>query len=351
MQCEKIGSIVERLTRHYLPFTLLSKERLPEVPDIIRVFELKEKEILQMRGGIGTDYLFVTSGCVDIIRDGEIHSLAGPKDVKHRPFLLPGENIAATVVATTDCVIVRADREMLDELISWDEMVHITDVDGDQEVRDVMHLVRNSLAFRKLPLEHFEEAIRKMYKRPVQEGEYIVRRGEEADAFYVLVKGNAASWTMELYDDEPQRQADLHSGDAFGDLALVSGQARSRTVQMLEDGELLVLNRDDYKELIAKSLVKVVKPKLAKTLLDGERELVDVRYAEEFEDHRIPGAMLIPLYELKIRAVELDKEKKYIAYCHSGSRSAVATLILTQMGYDVISLEGGIRDWPYEQES
>jgi predicted sulfurtransferase len=48
---------------------------------------------------------------------------------------------------------------------------------------------------------------------------------------------------------------------------------------------------------------------------------------------------------------ELDKSKKYIVYCHGGSRSAIATLIMTQNQIDVISLEGGIRNWPFETQS
>jgi rhodanese-related sulfurtransferase len=76
-----------------------------------------------------------------------------------------------------------------------------------------------------------------------------------------------------------------------------------------------------------------------------------VRYSEEFDEHHIPGATLIPLYELRNRMNELDKGKKYIVYCHGGARSAIATLILTQNQFDVLSLEGGIRSWPFETQS
>jgi rhodanese-related sulfurtransferase len=48
---------------------------------------------------------------------------------------------------------------------------------------------------------------------------------------------------------------------------------------------------------------------------------------------------------------ELDVSKKYIAYCHSGSRSAVAVMMLNQNKFDVLSLDGGIRDWPFETAS
>ena len=66
--------------------------------------------------------------------------------------------------------------------------------------------------------------------------------------------------------------------------------------------------------------------------------------AIEFDDNHIPGAILIPLFELRNRMDELDKSKRYVVYCHGGGRSAVATLVLSQHQYDVVSLDGGIRD-------
>ena len=59
----------------------------------------------------------------------------------------------------------------------------------------------------------------------------------------------------------------------------------------------------------------------------------------------------MPLYEIRNRMDEQDKNDRYIVYCHAGGRSAVATLVLNQNQFDVVSLEGGIRDWPFETAS
>jgi rhodanese-related sulfurtransferase len=56
----------------------------------------------------------------------------------------------------------------------------------------------------------------------------------------------------------------------------------------------------------------------------------------------------MPLCELRKRTDELDKNQRYIVYCHAGRRSAVATLILNQNQFDVVTLEGGVRDRPFE---
>ena len=120
---------------------------------------------------------------------------------------------------------------------------------------------------------------------------------------------------------------------------------------MKEDSTLSVLDKKDFDELISNPLIKKVNQKIAKTMFETDYIPIDVRYAEEYDDSHIPGAILIPLFELRNRMSELDKTKKYISYCHGGSRSAVATLVLTQNQYDVMSLEGGMRDWEYEVES
>ena len=42
---------------------------------------------------------------------------------------------------------------------------------------------------------------------------------------------------------------------------------------------------------------------------------------------------------------ELKKDETVLVYCRSGRRSMNAAEILTELGYKVINLEGGIIDW------
>jgi len=142
---------------------------------------------------------------------------------------------------------------------------------------------------------------------------------------------------------------ELGIGDAFGEEALISGKIRSERVCMIEDGSVLVLGKDDFHELIKKPLVNSVNAKIAKSMLESGYRLLDVRYIEEYEEQHIPGTMLIPLIELRDRVHELDPQLRYMIYCRSGNRSKVATMILKQNNFEnVVELEGGIRQWPYE---
>ena len=78
--------------------------------------------------------------------------------------------------------------------------------------------------------------------------------------------------------------------------------------------------------------------------------LLDVRTEEEFQEQRLAGAILIPDYEISLRAEEElpDKEALILIYCRSGRRSELAALELVSMGYTNVYDLGGIIDWPYE---
>lgn len=347
MKSIKLKRVLDNLSTHYLPFTLLSNERLSEVVNIVRFMELREGEIIQLRGSEANDYLYVVEGHLEVIQRGSIRSFAGPEDTRSRPFILPSAPATATIVARQDSIICHADRAMLDNLIAWDEMVHLSE-ESDTELHDRLELVRNSLVFRRLPLELVEAAFRSMEVKTVEAGEDIIRMGEDGDAFYIISQGSAETYQLGLYDDEPTKVADLAEGDAFGCEALISGNKRCETVRATSDCTLLVLNQKAFEDLIKNPLIKTVHPNVARTMTETGYRLLDVRYAEEFDDHHIPGAILMPLYELRNRMDELDRNQRYIVYCHAGGRAAVATLLLSQNQFDVVSLEGGIRDWPFE---
>ncbi|MBQ2849482.1 MAG: FAD-dependent oxidoreductase, partial [Thermoguttaceae bacterium] len=73
--------------------------------------------------------------------------------------------------------------------------------------------------------------------------------------------------------------------------------------------------------------------------------LLDVRTSEEFELATIPGAVNVPLDELRDRLGELDRSRPIVAFCQVGKRGYVAERILRQRGFDVFNLSGGFSTW------
>ena len=90
----------------------------------------------------------------------------------------------------------------------------------------------------------------------------------------------------------------------------------------------------------------------AKALMDSESGyiIIDARTQEEYDEGHIPGAILIPEYEIADRAEkELpDKNQLILVYCRSGRRSKIAAEELVKLGYTNVKEFGGIIDWEYE---
>ena len=90
----------------------------------------------------------------------------------------------------------------------------------------------------------------------------------------------------------------------------------------------------------------------AKALMDSESGyiIIDARTREEYDQGHIPGAIMIPEYEIADRAEkELpDKDQLILVYCRSGRRSKIAAEELVKLGYTNVKEFGGIIDWEYE---
>ena len=84
-------------------------------------------------------------------------------------------------------------------------------------------------------------------------------------------------------------------------------------------------------------------------LADNEVTLVDVREQWEFDICQIKGAILMPLGEIAMTYVNLNKDSKIALYCHSGIRSMhVADFLLSKGFQSLANLQGGIDAWAQE---
>jgi rhodanese-related sulfurtransferase/DNA-binding transcriptional ArsR family regulator len=79
----------------------------------------------------------------------------------------------------------------------------------------------------------------------------------------------------------------------------------------------------------------------------GEVTVLDVRPREEYRAGHIPGALSIPLKELKDRLAELPREQDIVAYCRGPYcvLAAQAVELLQAHGFRAVRLEDGVVDW------
>jgi rhodanese-related sulfurtransferase len=86
---------------------------------------------------------------------------------------------------------------------------------------------------------------------------------------------------------------------------------------------------------------------LRRRLRDGSATVIDVRPRDEYDAGHIPGALSMPVDEVKRRMKELPKRREVIAYCRGPfclySLDAVA--MLRKSGYRARRAEEGLPDW------
>jgi rhodanese-related sulfurtransferase len=70
--------------------------------------------------------------------------------------------------------------------------------------------------------------------------------------------------------------------------------------------------------------------------------VLDVREGIELAVESIPGAVNIPLPQLRSRLSELPKDKEINVVCRSGGRAYYATRILLQNGFNAKNVTGGM---------
>jgi rhodanese-related sulfurtransferase len=102
---------------------------------------------------------------------------------------------------------------------------------------------------------------------------------------------------------------------------------------------------DDAKTRVRETNVEEVKKKIDR---GAKFLLVDVREESEYAKDHLPGAIHLGkgIIERDIEARVPDLGAEIVLYCGGGFRSALAADNLQKMGYtNVISMDGGIRDW------
>ncbi|MBK5238997.1 MAG: FAD-dependent oxidoreductase [Actinomycetales bacterium] len=95
---------------------------------------------------------------------------------------------------------------------------------------------------------------------------------------------------------------------------------------------------------IAEGLTPSVQWHEVEALLESGSVLVDVRTENEHDAGHIPGAVCIPVDELRQHVASLA-DKHVIVSCQVGQRGHTAARLLAQHGIDVVNLDGGYLTW------
>lgn len=97
-------------------------------------------------------------------------------------------------------------------------------------------------------------------------------------------------------------------------------------------------------ENVLSGLVETAQWSQIKEFTDKGFDLIDVRSEGEFERGSIPGAINMPVDEIRERKSEL-KNKNLLVTCQVGQRGHTASLLLKELGFNAVNLDGGYLLW------
>ena len=336
------------------PVARLSPSRLDELAAVCYLEPVSKNLDPTRMMHNGTQALYVVTGDLGIrYENGNKVILRAGTDAAKHPVDAGRLKIKDTI-ALTPLDIVRIDLDLLDIMLTWDQLSGYppAQIPQTKVIKKEFKLDSASFnafklqngVFNKLPPANIEAMFARMQPLDVEAGQTIITQGQEGDYYYLINEGSAIVSRIKDPSQGSAVLAEIFKGAGFGEEALASDTKRNATVTMKTDGQLLRLKKQDFIELLKAPIISTISMQDAEVkVARGEAEWLDVRFASEYAYHHLEGAINAPLHELRSYISQLDSTKQYIVYCQTGRRSSAAAFILAQFGLKAVVLAGGTR--------
>jgi CRP-like cAMP-binding protein len=125
-----------------------------------------------------------------------------------------------------------------------------------KDAKETIQLLSKCDLLRHLPPEEVERILPCVRTRHLDDGEILFRAGDAGDALYIVAQGKVdvlSAGAAEQLNGHVTREklAELGEGQAFGEMALLSGQPRTATIQSPAQTDLLEIGKEDFDRLVA----------------------------------------------------------------------------------------------------
>lgn len=231
-----------------------------EMRTMIAAFEkvrVSKGEVIIQQGDSGDYFYVLVAGQVRFDVNG---STVGTADGGHafgELSLLYTCPRAATALATQDCELFRVDQKTFR---------YILQTQTKQADTDKRELLKSVPFLKDLDAGDLNKMIRTMVPRPFKAGEYLVRKGDEGDAFYVIQEGKVNVTDIEM-GGQPYEDQVLGAGDFFGERALVTKEPRAANCIGASTGIALSVDSDTFVKVMGNLSRLVLKATDKRTLV------------------------------------------------------------------------------------
>jgi len=127
----------------------------------------------------------------------------------------------------------------------------------EHDAKELIELLSRCDLLRHLPPQEIEIILPSVRTRRLAAGQVLFNAGDPGDILYIVARGEIeileANGSNGVPPDQPI--ASLREGEAFGEMALLSGSPRTATARSAGDVELLEIDRKDFERLVAEDQV------------------------------------------------------------------------------------------------
>ncbi len=334
------------ILKSLVPANALNAENFQELASKAFVEDVPAGKTIFKAGDLDRKATYLLEGQI-VLTDatGRSTTITGGTDIAKHP-LANQQPRQQTAKARTDCRITRFDSDLLDILLTWDQLsgIEVSEIqvsDGSDEDGDWMTRILQSQAFLQIPPANIQAMFMRMQEVPMRAGQEVIKQGDDGD-YYYIIKSGRAKVTRASKTGSELTLATLKDGDAFGEEALLSEAKRNATVSMETDGTLMRLSKEDFNALLKEPMLNWLSIEEAHDKVRLGAKFLDVRLESEHANTGITGSINIPLFMLRLKAEALDPKVAYVIYCDTGRRSSAAAFLLSERGLQTYVLKGGL---------
>jgi zinc transporter ZupT len=139
-----------------------------------------------------------------------------------------------------------------------------------EETRSLIKLLSKCDLLRHMPAQDIEDLLPAVRTRNVPAGEALFQAGDPGDALFIVANGR-----VQIKAESGSSIAELGEGEAFDEMALLTGSARTASAVPVSDVELLQIDRADFDRMLAndgqlaKAVQRLSHNRALKNLSDG----------------------------------------------------------------------------------
>ena len=236
--------------RALVPLHTLPEEALGELLDEVRFESLSKGKMLFEQGDTDHDHVYLLNGSVALLNGRKVVETIEAGSGTARFPLAHQTPRSQSARDKSPVRIARVDSRRLNDLLARSQTVdyQVRDFDAATE-DDWMSMLLQSPVLLQVPAANLQRVMMSVEQVEVEKGSDLVRQGDPGDFYYMLTSGRAVVRRDAGDGKGPVELATLGPGDAFGEEALLSDTPRNSTVSMLQDGQVLRLNKSDFLDL------------------------------------------------------------------------------------------------------